>query len=119
MEVSLFENKTEWQEMIKLLSKEPIDAVSVSTFRYQDKAFGTDQNMAQITREVTELPLMICGQIFDRTTAEDALKNADIVLSAKSILLNPNWVDDVKSGKKLPLYQPKDALVAYTDQPLP
>jgi hypothetical protein len=47
------------------------------------------------------------------------LKNADIVLSAKSILLNPNWVDDVKSGKKLPLYQPKDALVAYTDQPLP
>lgn len=119
MEVSLFENKTEWQEMIKLLSKEPIDAVSVSTFRYQDKAFGSDQNMAQITREVTELPLMICGQIFDRTTAEDALKNADIVLSAKSILLNPNWVDDVKSGKELPLYQPKDALVAYTDQPLP
>jgi 2,4-dienoyl-CoA reductase-like NADH-dependent reductase (Old Yellow Enzyme family) len=119
MEVSLFENKTEWQEMIKLLSKEPIDAVSVSTFRYQDKAFGTDENMAQITREVTDLPLMICGQIFDRTTAEDALKNADIVLSAKSILLNPNWVDDVRSGKELPLYQPKDALVAYTDKPLP
>ena len=119
MEVSLFENKTEWQEMIKLLSKEPIDAVSVSTFRYQDKAFGTDENMAKITREVTDLPLMICGQIFDRTTAEDALKNADIVLSAKSMLLNPNWVDDVRSGKALPLYQPKDALVAYTDKPLP
>jgi 2,4-dienoyl-CoA reductase-like NADH-dependent reductase (Old Yellow Enzyme family) len=119
MEVSLFENKTEWQEMIKLLSKEPIDAVSVSTFRYQDKVFGTDENMVQITREVNDLPLMICGQIFDRTTAEDALKNADIVLSAKSILLNPNWVDDVRSGKALPLYQPKDALVAYTDKPLP
>jgi 2,4-dienoyl-CoA reductase-like NADH-dependent reductase (Old Yellow Enzyme family) len=119
MEVSLFENKEEWQTLIKLLSKEPIDAVSVSTYRYKDKAFGTDQNMAGITREVTDLPLMICGQIFDRTSAEDALKNADIVLSAKSMLLNPNWVEDVRFGKELPLYQLKDANVAYTDKPLP
>ena len=119
MDVSLFESKTEWQEMIKLLSKEPIDAVSVSTYRYRDKAFGTDQNMAAITREVTDLPLMICGQIYDRATAEDALKDADVVLSAKSILLNPNWVGDVRSGKELPLYHRQDANVAYTDKPLP
>ena len=55
--------------------------------------------MAQITRKVTDLPIMICGKIYDRATAEDALKDADIILSAKSILLNPNWVDDVRQGR--------------------
>lgn len=117
--VSLFNTKTEYQEIIKLLSEEPIDVLSVSAFGYKDKAFDTDQNMAQITREVTDLPLMICGQIYDRTSAEDALKNADIVLSAKSLLLNPDWVEDVRSGKELPLYKSEEANVAYTDEPLP
>ena len=87
MDVSLFESKSEYQEMIKLLSREPLDVISVSTYNYKDNAFGTDQNMAQITREVTDLPLMICGQIYDRASAADALKHADIVLSGKSILL--------------------------------
>jgi 2,4-dienoyl-CoA reductase-like NADH-dependent reductase (Old Yellow Enzyme family) len=45
--------------------------------------------------------------------------DADMVLSAKSILLNPNWVEDVQSGKDLPLYQSEEANVAYTDKPLP
>jgi 2,4-dienoyl-CoA reductase-like NADH-dependent reductase (Old Yellow Enzyme family) len=119
MQVSLFENKGEWQELIKRLSEEPVDAISVSTYRYKDNAFGTNQTMAEITREVTDLPLMICGQIFDRTSAEDALRHADIVLSAKSILLNPNWVEDVRSGKDLPLHERQEANVAYTEQPLP
>jgi 2,4-dienoyl-CoA reductase-like NADH-dependent reductase (Old Yellow Enzyme family) len=119
MEVSLFESKDEWQQMIRLLSAEPIDAISVSTYSYSEKAFGTDQNMAQITREVTDLPIMICGRIYDRASAEDALKHADIVLSAKSMLLNPNWVEDLRAGKALPLYESKDAGVAYTDTPLP
>jgi 2,4-dienoyl-CoA reductase-like NADH-dependent reductase (Old Yellow Enzyme family) len=119
MEVSLFESKSEWQQLIKLLSKEPIDAISVSTYDYSANAFGTNQNMAQITREVTDLPIMICGKIFDRASAEDALKDADIVLSAKSILLNPNWVEDVRSGKRLPLYKSDEANIAYTDKALP
>jgi len=119
MEVSLFKNKDEWQDLIKLLSKEPIDAISVSTYRYKDKAFGTDRNMAQITREATDFPIMICGQIYDRTSAEGALTDADIVLSAKSMLLNPNWVEDVRSRKDLPLYKSEEANVAYTDKPLP
>ena len=119
MEVSLFKDKDEWQELIKLLSKEPIDAISVSTYQYKDKAFETDRNMAQITREVTDLPIMICGQIYDRKSAEDALADADIVLSAKSTLLNPNWVEDVRSRKDLPLYKSEEANVAYTDEPLP
>ena len=119
MEVSLFKNRDEWQELIKLLSKEPIDAISLSTYRYKDKAFGTDRNMAQITREATNLPIMICGQIYDKKSAEDALTDADIVLSAKSLLLNPNWVEDVRSGKELPLYTSEEANIAYTDKPLP
>ncbi len=119
MEVSLFEDKAEWQQIIKMLSKEPIDAISVSTYDYSAKAFGTDQTMARITREATDLPLMICGKIYDRATAEDALKDADIILSAKSILLNPNWVDDIRRSKELPLYKSEDANVAYTDEPLP
>jgi len=118
MEVSLFEDQAEWQQIIKMLSKEPIDAISVSTYDYSKNAFGTDQTMARITREVTDLPLMICGKIHDRATAGDALKDADIILSAKSILLNPNWVDDVRRNKELPLYKSEAANVAYTDEPL-
>jgi 2,4-dienoyl-CoA reductase-like NADH-dependent reductase (Old Yellow Enzyme family) len=119
MEVSLFERKEEYQEIIRLLSKEPIDALSVSTYKYGDKALSADQNMAQITREVTGLPIMICGGIHDRASAEDALKDADIILSAKSLLLNPAWVEDVRAGKGLPLYKAEDANIAYSDTPLP
>ena len=118
-QVSLFESMAEYQKIIRMLSKEPIDILSVSTYNYKDKAFGTDQNMAQITRQVTDLPLMICGQIYDRSSAEDALKHADIVLSAKSFLLNPNWVEDLRVGKTLPLYKSAEANIAYTEEPLP
>lgn len=117
--VSLFKNRTEYQATIRLLSEEPIDALSVSTYRYHEKAFGTDQTMAQVTREATHLPIMICGGIYDRATADEALSHADIVLSAKSMLLNPNWVSDIRAGKSLPLYRSEDANIAYTDTPLP
>ncbi len=119
MDVSLFESKSEYQEIIGMLSKEPIDVISVSTYNYKDKAFGTDQNMAEITREVTDLPVMICGQIYDQASAEDALRHSDIVLSAKSFLLNPNWVEDIRDGKQMPLYPAEAANIAYTDEPLP
>jgi 2,4-dienoyl-CoA reductase-like NADH-dependent reductase (Old Yellow Enzyme family) len=119
MDVSLFETKAQWQEMIKLFSQEPIDAISLSTYDFSMKAFGTDQNMSQITREVTKLPLLICGKIYDRKTADEALADADIVLSAKSILLNPDWVADVKKAKQLKLYGSDEAGVAYTQTPLP
>ncbi len=119
MEVSLFDSAEDWQEMIGLLVRTPIDAISLSTYNFKDKAFGTDQTMSQLTREVTPLPLMICGQIYDRKSAEEALEFADIALSSKSILLNPNWVSDVRDGKELPLHKSEEAGVAYTDKPLP
>lgn len=119
MDVSLFESKEEYQEIIRLLSKEPIDALSVSTYMYGDKAFGTDQNMSQVTREVTGLPIMICGGIHDRASADNALKDADIILSAKSLLLNPTWVEDVRAEKSLPLHKSEEANIAYSDTPLP
>jgi 2,4-dienoyl-CoA reductase-like NADH-dependent reductase (Old Yellow Enzyme family) len=119
MDVWLFESKEEYQEIIRLLSKEPIDALSVSTYKYGDKAFNSDQTMAQVTREVTGLPIMICGGIHDRTSADNALKDADIILSAKSLLLNPTWVEDVKTGKSLPLHKSEEANIAYSDTPLP
>jgi 2,4-dienoyl-CoA reductase-like NADH-dependent reductase (Old Yellow Enzyme family) len=118
MEVSQYGSKEEYQELIGYLDKEPIDAISVSTYDFSLKAFGTDKNMAQLTREATGLPIMICGRIYDRASAEEAIKDADIVLSAKSILLNPNWVEDVRTGKELPLYESEDANVAYTEEPL-
>jgi 2,4-dienoyl-CoA reductase-like NADH-dependent reductase (Old Yellow Enzyme family) len=117
MEVELF-TKPEYQEVIRLFAKEPIDAISVSTYDYQQKAFGTDQNMAQITREVTTLPIFICGKVHDRSSAEEALADADLVLSAKSILLNPQWVEDVRSGKPLPARKSEEANIAYTETPL-
>jgi len=75
--------------------------------------------MAQLTREATSLPTMICGKIHDRKTAEDALTDSDIVLSGKSMLLNPDWVQQVRAGNDLPLHASEDANVAYTDTPLP
>lgn len=119
MDVSLFGSAEEWQEMIALLVTTPIDAISLSTYNFKDKAFGTDRTMSQLTREVTPLPLMICGQIHDRKSAEEALESADIALSSKSILLNPDWVSDVHDGKELPLHKSEEANIAYTDEPLP
>jgi 2,4-dienoyl-CoA reductase-like NADH-dependent reductase (Old Yellow Enzyme family) len=119
MDVSLFQRKEEYQEIIAQLSREPLDAISVSTYDYQQRAFDTDQNMAQVTQEKTSRPIMICGKIYDRTTAEDALRDADIVLSAKSMLLNPDWVEDVRLGKPLLPYKSEEANIAYTETPLP
>jgi 2,4-dienoyl-CoA reductase-like NADH-dependent reductase (Old Yellow Enzyme family) len=117
--VSLFGTQEAYQETIRLLSQEPIDAISVSTYDFRKRAFRTDRNMAQITREATSLPIMICGKIYDRATAQEALQDADIALSAKSMLLNPDWVEDVRQGKPLPLYKSQEADIAYTETPLP
>jgi len=117
--VSLFESKDEWQQMIQFLDSEPIDAVSVSTMNYQEAMFGTDMNMTRLTREVTEKPIIICGRIYDRQTADDAIKDADIVLSGKSLLLNPDWVSDIKEGKPLEPFTGEEADRAYTGEPLP
>ncbi len=119
MEVSLFASQQEWQTMIGLLDQEELDAISVSTYCFSDSAFDSGQTMAQLTRAVTTLPILICGQIHDRATAEAALEGADIVLSGKSILLNPDWVEGVRSGKELSCYLSEEADVAYTEEPLP
>lgn len=117
--VSLFESKAEWQQMIGYLDASPVDVISVSTINYKDKAFGTNQNMAQITREATKKPMIICGQIYDRATADEALNDADVILSAKSLLLNPDWVADIRENKPLKPVTRDESNVAYTDTPLP
>ena len=119
MSVSLFSRRDEWQNLIRMLSKEPVDAISVSTYNFADKAFSTDRNMAQLPREATDLPLLICGKIHDRKTADQAIQDADIVLSAKSMLLNPNLVEDIRAEKDLPLYTSEEANRAYTGEALP
>jgi 2,4-dienoyl-CoA reductase-like NADH-dependent reductase (Old Yellow Enzyme family) len=119
MEVSLYNSREEYQQIIKLLSREPIDAISVSTYDFTLKAFGTEQNMAQITREITNMPIMICGKIYDRASADLALEDADIILSGKSMLLNPNWVADLQAGKPMEAHAAEDANIAYTETPLP
>jgi 2,4-dienoyl-CoA reductase-like NADH-dependent reductase (Old Yellow Enzyme family) len=119
MEVSLFQTKEEFQRIIALLSQEPLDAISVSAYDFQNQAFGTDRNIARLTREATSLPLMICGKIYDRASAAAALQDADIALSAKSMLLNPDWVEDVRLGKPLRPYRSAEADIAYTTTPLP
>lgn len=118
-EVSLFESREEYQQVIKLLSREPVDAISVSTYDFRLKAFDTEKNMAQLTREVTDLPIMICGRIYDRTSADKALEDADIILSAKSMLLNPHWISGLQEDKPMQVYTSEEADIAYTDQPLP
>ncbi|MCA1793278.1 MAG: NADH-dependent flavin oxidoreductase [Desulfobacteraceae bacterium] len=117
--VSLFSDASEWRQMIQLFSKEPIDAISVSTYDFAADEFGTGKTMAKLTREVTDLPLLICGKIHDRKSAQNALADADLVLSGKSMLLNPNLVSDIAADRKLSLYESEEAGVAYTATPLP
>ena len=117
-EVSLFE-ASEWSEMIALLDAEPVDAISVSTLNYAENAFDTEMNMAQLTRQYTDKPLMICGSIYDRKTADDALSDADFILSGKSLLLNPDWVADIRNNKPLNRRTNEESNVAYTETPLP
>lgn len=119
MDVSLFSTRDEYQAIIRMLSGEPIDAISVSTYDYSLKAFGTDRNMAQLTRQVSHLPILICGKIHDRASAEDALLDADIALSGKSTLLNPNWFEDVRAGKTMKARTSEEANIAYSETPLP
>lgn len=119
MEVSLFKSAEEWLQMIRLLAAEPIDIISVSTYDFKAEAFGSGKTMARLTREVTDLPLMLCGKIYDQKTMAGALEDADIALSGKSMLLNPDWVEDVRQGKELQAYSSDDAGIAYGDTPLP
>ncbi len=118
MQVSLFD-ADEWRQLIGLLDRQPLDIISVSTLNYKDPAFDTEKNMAQLTREKTQKPLMICGKIYDRHTADDAVSDADIILSAKSLLLNPDWVRDIANREPLQPKTPEEANVAYTSKPLP
>lgn len=119
MDVSLFGTREEYQSIVRLLSDEPIDAISVSTYDYRAEAFGSGRNMAQLTREATTLPLMICGRIHDRASAEDALQDADVALSGKSTLLNPDWFEEVRAGKTAAPRSSEEANIAYTETPLP
>ncbi len=118
IKVPLFD-KDDWMSMIGRLDQEPVDAISVSTLNFSDSAFDTGKTMAELTRQQTAKPLMICGSIYHRKTADAALKHADIVLSGKSLLLNPNWVEDIRQDRQLNLRTPQEANLAYTDEPLP
>jgi 2,4-dienoyl-CoA reductase-like NADH-dependent reductase (Old Yellow Enzyme family) len=83
------------------------------------KAFGTDQTMIRLTRQATDKPLFICGRIHDRVTAVMNLEDADIALFAKSMLLNPDLVEDLRHGRELPCHHSEEADIAYTDYSLP
>ncbi|MGK9450626.1 NADH-dependent flavin oxidoreductase [Acidithiobacillus caldus] len=119
MDVSLFVDAEEWKALIAHIDALPIDAISVSTYRFSDEAFGSGMNMAQLTRTATQKPIFICGQIYDRDTAEAALADADMVLSGKSLLLNLHWVRDIQARKTLHPYRSEEANIAYTKEPLP
>ena len=119
MDVSLFADADEWRALIGLLDAEPLDAISVSTYDFQQPAWDSGRTMAALTREVTARPLFICGKIHDRASADAALAHADVVLSAKSMLLDPDFVAGLRSGAPLPLHTADEAGVAYTDERLP
>jgi 2,4-dienoyl-CoA reductase-like NADH-dependent reductase (Old Yellow Enzyme family) len=119
MAVSLFADHKEWQDLIQLFAKAPLDAISVSTYDYSLPAFDTNKTMARLTRDVTDLPVFICGRIHDRKSAVAALQDADVALSGKTALLNPDWVEDIRQGKVMEPHESEDANIAYTDTPLP
>ena len=63
--------------------------------------------MARPAREVTDLPLFICGGIYDRASAEAVLQDVDIVLSGKSLMLNLNWVEMSAKTRRWNAFNPK------------
>ena len=63
--------------------------------------------MARLAREVTDLPLFICGGIYDRASAEAVLQDVDIVLSGKSLMLNLNWVEMSAKTRRWNAFNPK------------
>jgi 2,4-dienoyl-CoA reductase-like NADH-dependent reductase (Old Yellow Enzyme family) len=75
--------------------------------------------MAQLARAATELPIFICGRIYDRQSATEAIQDADVALSGKSTLLNPNWIEGVRQGQAMTAHKSEEANIAYTDMPLP
>ena len=105
--------------MIGRLDREPLDAIAVSTYDFRKPAFGTGRHVAALSREATGKPIMICDRIHDRASGEEALGDADIVLSRKSLLLNPDWIAHLRAGKPMAPYSSGDANIAYTDTPLP
>lgn len=119
MDVSLFGGADEWRGLMGLLDAEPLDVLSVSTYDHALPAWDSGKTMAALTREVTDKPLFICGGIHDRASADGALADADVVLSGKSMLLNPNLVEDLRTGRPLPAYASEDANAAYGEEPLP
>lgn len=118
MDVSLFADKKEWQELIGFFNKSSIDGLSLSTYNFSDEAFGTGKNMAELTGEVFNRPIILCGGIYDKKSAEVALTYGDVVLSGKSMLLNPKWIEEVREGKELKPFKSEDANVAYGPEPL-
>lgn len=119
MDVSLMETKDTWQELVTLIDKEEVDALSVSTYKYDTDAYGSGKNFAELTREKTDKPIFFCGGIYDRKTAQDAIESSDMILIGKSLLLNHNWLGDIKEGKELKPFSSDDANIAYTAEPLP
>lgn len=117
--VTDYESAQGYPGQARILNQNPVDAISVSTYDFSRNAFDTGRTMAQLTREVTDLPLLICGKIHARQSAESAMADADLVLSGKSMLLNPDGVADIQAGRDLPLYGSEEAGVAYTATPLP
>ena len=118
LKIFQYESLEVWQQIIRLLSEEEIDAISLSTQDFRDTLFDTGKTLSRLTREVTGLPIIVCGRIHDYQSAAQALQDADIALSGKSILFNPDWVDDVRQRKELPLHKAEEARIAYSDEPL-
>jgi hypothetical protein len=46
-------------------------------------------------------------------------ENGAAIVYTKSMLLDPNWVGDLRNNRELPLQRSEDANVAYTREPLP
>ena len=119
MEVSLFGDSQEWQGLIRLLSAEPIDAISVSTYRYADKAFGTDKTMAGLTREDDEA----AAYDLRADPRPDGMRGRPEGCRHRPFgqvdAFEPELGGRREAGEKLPLHKSSEANVAYTETPLP
>lgn len=115
----LFSSAEELVACVRLLAAPPVDALSISCRAFDESVLATGKSLPRIVRDATVLPLIVCGGIYDRDTADRALYTADVALSGKSLLLNPSWLGDVKHRRIVRPFGREDTAVAYSGELLP
>lgn len=109
----LFPRADDYLAVVYQMAQRDVDAISVSAADFHSAALGTGLSLAHLTRSVWPGPIFVGGGIHDAATAQAALQAGDVALVGKSLLLNPYWVEHMRSGWPLARFGRGHAGIAY------